>query len=114
MTAMSCLDFRNPSYGETWPKCQWLQQELKNFLETLPSTASASDLHAGFLDAGGWWKVWVVWGLAFLGWARNGAPLVADAKSDMTMLICRNDVGTSKPIGSMYGKYIYMLTLGVY
>lgn len=37
----------NPSYGETWPKCQWLQQELKNFLETLPSTASASDLHAG-------------------------------------------------------------------
>eukprot|EP00435_Cladocopium_sp_Y103_P049327 s450_g14.t2 len=38
---------RNPSYGEQWPKCQWLQQELKNFLETLPPTASASDLHSG-------------------------------------------------------------------
>ena len=45
-------------------------------------------------------------GVGFFG-AKNGAPLVADAKSDMTMLICRNDVGTSKPIGSMYGIYIY-------
>ena len=77
-------ELRNPSYGEQWPKCQWLQQELKKFLETLPSTASASDLHAGFSDdsMGFWMFLGRLWNpleplhplslVFFLGGQNNG------------------------------------------
>ena len=40
------LALRNPAYG-VWPKCLWLQRELHSFLERLPPTADAKELHEG-------------------------------------------------------------------
>jgi len=40
------LALRNPAYG-VWPKCLWLQRELRSFLERLPPTADAKELHEG-------------------------------------------------------------------